>query len=284
MDIGISLPGLGPLATAEALAGVAGRAEALGFGSVWVSDHVAVPLDYSSRYPYSGSGRATFTPQAAWLDPVLALAVAATATSRVRLGTSVLILPLRPPLLVAKAVATLDHLSGGRMVLGVGAGWLREEFEALGVDFDGRGARTTRAIRILRACWGDDPVRLEGGPPFAMSPKPVQGARLPVVCGGHSDAALRRVATVGDGWQPIIDPDGFATRRLVLEGLMEAAGRSMDELWLSARPGRENPLTPALLERYAAAGAATVLAGPDYSRGSLDAALEDLDRIATLLP
>jgi probable F420-dependent oxidoreductase len=282
VDIGISLPSLGPMAGAEAVAAVAGRAEALGFASVWVSDHVAVPLDYSSRYPYSGSGRATFTPQAAWLDPFLALTVAATATSRVRLGTSVLILPLRPPLLVAKAVATLDRVSAGRVVLGVGAGWLREEFEALGVPFADRGVRTTESIRVLRACWDDDPVRLDGAPPFAMQPKPVQGARLPVVCGGHSDAALRRIAAVADGWQPIIGPDGFAERRAVLEGLMAEAGRSMTELELSARPGREHPLTGELLERYAAAGATAVLTTPDYSRGSLAAVFEDLERLAGL--
>ena len=283
VDIGVSLPSLGPLATTDALTAVASRAERLGFGSLWVSEHLALPMDYASRYPYSGSGRATFTPQAVWLDPFLALAVAATATSRVRLGTSVLILPLRPPLLVAKAAATLDQLSGGRLVLGVGSGWLREEFEILGVPFAERGRRTTEAIATMRACWGDDPVRVDGRPPFAMSPKPVQGARLPIVCGGHSEAALRRVAACADGWQPIIDPDGFAARRTVLEQLMSEAGRAMDEVWLSVRPGREHPLTPALLERYAAAGATAVMFSPDYSRGSLDAAIEDLDRVAPLL-
>jgi len=283
VDLGISLPSLGPLATIEAIGAVATRAESLGVGSVWVSEHIALPMDYASRYPYSGSGRATFSPQASWLDPFLALTVAATATTRVRLGTSVLILPLRPPLLVAKAAATLDQLSGGRMVLGVGSGWLREEFEVLGVAFEQRGRLTTEAIATMRACWGDDPVCLDGRPPFAMSPKPVQGARLPIVCGGHTDAALGRVAACADGWQPIIDPDGFAARRTVLERLISEAGRSMDELWLSVRPGRENPLTPALLERYAAAGATAVMVSPDYSRGPLEAALEDLERVATLL-
>lgn len=282
MDLGISLPSMGPLATAEAITAVAARAEQLGVDSVWVSEHIALPVEHDSRYPYSGSGRPTFTAQTAWLDPFVALTVAAAATSRVRLGTSVLILPLRPPLLVAKAAATIDRLSGGRLVLGVGSGWLREEFEVLGVPFAERGRLTTEAIATLRACWGDDPVQLDGRPPFAMSPKPVQGARLPIVCGGHTDAALRRIAACADGWQPIIDPDGFAARRAALERFMGDAGRPMGELRLAARPGRENPLSPALLERYAAAGATTVLTTPDYSQGSLDAALTDLERLAAL--
>ena len=281
MDIGVSLPSLGPLATAQALTAVATRAEALGFGSVWVSEHIALPMDYASRYPYSGSGRASFAPQASWLDPFLALTVAAAATSRVRLGTSVLILPLRPPLLVAKAAATLDQLSGGRLVLGVGSGWLREEFEVLGVPFELRGRLTDEAIATLRACWGDDPVRLDGRPPFAMSPKPVHGAALPIVCGGHTDAALRRIARYADGWQPIIDPDGFAARRDVLERFMRNAGRDPTTLWLGVRPGRDNPLGRELLRRYADAGATTVLAAPDYTAG-LDAALVDLERLAAL--
>jgi probable F420-dependent oxidoreductase len=286
MQLGLSLPTFGPLANPDSLRVLATHAEAAGFESLWVPDHVALPLTVDSRYPYSASGRPSFAADTDWLDPFLALGWLAAATSRVRLGTSVLVLPLRHPLLVAKAAATLDRLSGGRLILGVGAGWLQEEFTLLGQPFAERGARTTEAIRLMRACWGDNPVRFAGEhfrlAEFAMSPKPLQGAALPIHCGGHSTAALRRLAAVGDGWQPIIDPDGFAERRSVLERELHQAGRSLADVDLTVRPGREHPLTPDLLKRYSSVGVRMVVAG--LRGASLDEALREIDRLAALAP
>lgn len=285
MEYGVTLPGTGPLATAEALTAVATRAEALGFASLWITDHVAIPLASGSRYPYNEDGRYPWAPTIPYLDAFTALSWVAPVTRRVRLGTSILVLPMRPPLLVAKAVATLDHLTGGRMILAVGAGWLEEEFALLGQPFRHRGRRTIEAIRVLKACWSPDPVSFEGEfyrfAPFAMDPKPAQGLRLPVLGGGESDAALRRVVEVCDGWHPLGLTLGQVKERLLrLRELAARAGRAFADLLLTARPGLANPLTRELAVQYEALGVRLLVADVNYRQMTLREALAHIEGMA----
>jgi probable F420-dependent oxidoreductase len=264
---------------------VATHAEGAGFTSLWATDHVALPLQSASRYPYSADGALPWTPTIPYLDALTALSWVGAVTRRVRLGASILVLPMRPPLLVAKTVATLDYLSKGRMILGVGVGWLAEEFALLGQPFGDRGRRTVEAIRLLKACWSSDPVSFHGRfydlPPFAMAPKPVQGARLPVLGGGEGDAALRRVAEACDGWHPLgLTPDQVKDRLGRLTEIAARAGRSMADLFLTARTGRAITLTRDMAARYAEAGVRLVLADVDYRQTTLAAALANIDTLA----
>jgi probable F420-dependent oxidoreductase len=189
MDFGICLPQFGP-ATLDGVTRSARQAEDLGFADVWVSDHVGVPVGA----PH---------PPAFLLDALTTLSFAAAATQRIGLGTSVLVLPLRHPVPLAKQVATLDALSGERVRLGVGAGWLEGEFDACGVPFMGRGARMDESLDVLRACWGSSPASF-AGPTVQFEDlrmKPLPQRPIPVWVGGHTDRALRRAIERGDGWQ-----------------------------------------------------------------------------------
>ena len=184
---------------------VARAAEAAGFESLITIEHVVWPTRYASRYPYAPDGRLPGGPGTLLPDPLIWMAHVAAVTTTLRLITGVLVVPQRNPLVLAKQVATLDHLSGGRIALGIGVGWLREEFDALGVPFEGRGARTDESIAAMRALWaGDDAsfggklVRFEG---MSCNPKPVRGT-VPILVGGHSEAAARRAGRLGDGFFP----------------------------------------------------------------------------------
>ena len=288
MDYGITLPGAGPLATPAALMAVATLAESVGFTSVWVTDHIAIPEQTVSQYPYREDGRPPWPASIPYLDAFTALTWVGAVTRTVRLGTSVLVLPMRPPLIVAKTAATLDALTGGRVILGVGAGWLREEFDLLGQPFGTRGRRMKEAVRVLKACWSDDPVSFEGEyfrlPPFGMDPKPRQGARLPVLGGGESDAALRRVAEVCDGWHPLnLTPERVEEGLRRLRILVERAGRSFSDLMLTARPGLQVTLTPDLSTRYEAQGIRLLVADLNYRQLTLPEALAQVGRLAKAL-
>jgi probable F420-dependent oxidoreductase len=285
VEYGITLPGTGPLATPEALAAVATRAEAAGFTSLWATDHIALPLRATSRYPYSPDGRMPWDPTVPYLDALTVLGWVGAVTRRVRLGTSILVLPMRHPLAVAKTVATLDHLSGGRMILGVGAGWLAEEFALLGQPFRDRGRRTVEAVRLLKACWSDDPVNFHGGfydlPPFAMAPKPPQGARLPILGGGESEVALRRAAEACDGWHPLgLTPGQIKDRLGRLTEFLAHAGRSGGDFLLAARTGRAIALTRDLAAQYAETGVRLIVVDVDYRQTTLPAALAHIETLA----
>jgi probable F420-dependent oxidoreductase len=288
IEYGLMLPGAGPLATSEALMSVATLAESLGFGSLWVTDHIAIPARSTSAYPYSADHKPPWPSTIPYLDAFTVLGWVGAVTRRVRLGTSVIVLPMRPPLIVAKTVGTLDYLSGGRMILGVGAGWLKEEFDLLGQPFAHRGQRMKEAIGVLRACWASDPVGFDGDffrlPAFGMDPKPPQGARLPVLGGGESDVALRRVAEVCDGWHPLnLTPDQYGERLSALKRYVARAGRSMDDLLLTARPGRNAAWTPALVSQYVALGVRVLVADVDYRRQTLPEALASIAQLARIL-
>ena len=205
LTAGIHLPQAGPAASGDAMRRSAVLAEELGYADVWLSDHLAVPT--GAEYP----------PSAYIYEPVASMAWVAAFTERVRIGTTVLVLPMRNPLVVAKMLATIDQLSAGRVILGTAAGWLEAEFDALGVPFSERGPRTDEAIEILRRVWTDDHVTAEfpvHGARFAsMRVKPQPVAHLPVWIGGHAKVALDRARRVGDGWHgAFLSPEQTAWR------------------------------------------------------------------------
>lgn len=205
MTAGIHLPQAGPAASGEALRRSAVLAEQLGYADVWLSDHLAVPT--GAEYP----------PSAYIYEPLASMAWVAAFTERVRIGTTVLVLPMRNPLVVAKMLATIDQLSAGRVILGTAAGWLEAEFDALGVPFSERGPRTDEAIEILRRVWTDDHITAEfpvHGVKFAsMRAKPQPVAHLPIWIGGHAKVALDRASRVGDGWHgAFLSPEQTAWR------------------------------------------------------------------------
>ncbi len=200
MKIGVPLFLLRP----ESMASVARRAEELGFESVWLPEHLVFPAVISSRYPYTADGTPPINPATPLLDPLVMLAQVAALTSRIRLGTNIYLVPLRHPLQTARMAMTLDLISGGRLTLGVGAGWLREEFEAAGIDFESRGGRTRECVRAIRALWTEPEPQFHGRyfdfGPLRFEPKPVQKPHPPIVFGGETEAGLRRAAALGDGW------------------------------------------------------------------------------------
>ncbi|MFJ3276059.1 LLM class F420-dependent oxidoreductase [Streptomyces sp. NPDC086776] len=204
MRVGLHALGIGDGARPEVIRAVATAAEKHGFARLWCGEHVVLVDAPASRYPYSEDGRIAVPADADWLDPLLALTFAAAVTSRIELGSGVLLLPEHNPVLVAKQAATLDVLSAGRFSLGVGVGWSAEEFAALGVPFAERGRRTEEYLAAMRALWAEDPASFTGEftrfDAIRVNPKPLRGGRLPVVVGGNSDAALRRAATLADGW------------------------------------------------------------------------------------
>jgi len=208
LPIGCTIPTSGPVADPNAFGALAQAAEDLGFDSIWISDHVVVPERITSSYPYSPDGRFPVSPAQPYWDPIPTLSYIAGRTSRVRLGTHVLVLPYRHPLLTAKMITTLDNLSGGRVDFGIGVGWMREEFEALGQNtYDRRGAATDEQLRILKQVWTEGVSSFAGEfwsfPSLGALPRPVQQPHPPIWVGGHSKAARRRTARYADGWLPI---------------------------------------------------------------------------------
>jgi len=241
----LSLPSRGPTATRQNLRTLAQHAEALGMDSVWVSDHIIVPRRIDSFYPYDPAGRFPTAPEQTYLEPLTALTFLAGCTDRVQLGTSVLILPYRNALLTAKIVSTLDTLSNGRVILGVGVGWMEEEFVALGLDsYRHRGAVSDEYIQAFRELWSSDEPRFEGRhvrfADIGFAPKPVR--QPPIWIGGHTAPAIRRAARLGDGWHPIgLRPPASLTPQEMPEAVAQLhdeahkAGRNPQDITISFR-------------------------------------------------
>ncbi len=206
MKFGLFFANAGPFAVPETFETLVKTADEVGIESIWTVEHVVVPVGYESRYPYSQDGRMPGPENSPIPDPILPLAYAAALTKRLRLATGIVILPQRHPVYVAKEYATLDVLSGGRAIAGVGIGWLEEEFATVGVPFRERAARTEEAVRAIRSLWKDEPEAFEGDfyrwGPVQSNPKPVQKPGVPIVVGGHVEGAARRAARIGDGFFP----------------------------------------------------------------------------------
>ncbi|MBM4246385.1 MAG: LLM class flavin-dependent oxidoreductase, partial [Deltaproteobacteria bacterium] len=221
MRFGIAVPNYGPLATAENMVRLARRAEALGLDSIWVADHLVAPVGVQSIYPFDKSpdpkpGDMGVIEE--FYEPLTTLAFLAGTTSRIRLGVSVYVMPYRNPVVTAKTVATLDALSGGRAIFGVGVGWLREEFTALGQDARHRGRVTDEYLEVCRRLWRDEVAEFAGRhytlPAVRSGPKPVQRPWPPIWIGGNSEAAERRAIALGDGLHLIdLSPGEVAGRR-----------------------------------------------------------------------
>ncbi len=180
------------------------RVEEMGFESVWTGEHVMIPRDYASAYPFNTSGRIGVPPETHFIDPLIALSHVAAHTTTLRLGTGINLLPQSNPLLFAKQVASLDHLSKGRVLLGLGVGWLAEEFTAMGVPFAGRGRRFDDYLRAVKKVWSGVEVEHQSDylnwSGFKSYPLPHAPSGPPIIIGGHSEAALRRTVAMGDGW------------------------------------------------------------------------------------
>jgi probable F420-dependent oxidoreductase len=260
MKLGLFLPLAGdPAALPDVLAGAAIAAERAGFHSLWFAEHVALFDVHVSRYPYSPDGKFPLSGEAGLLEPFAAIAFAAAVTSRIRLGTGVCLVTQRPPLYTAKQVADVDVLSRGRFDFGVGIGWLREEFQALGVPFDDRARRCREYLAAMRRLW-TEPVTQHGPLPLRMFPKPVQRPHPPIVFGGESDAALRRVADLGQGWYGFaLLPDEAAARIAVLAELLARRGRPRRSVEISVCPYFKPARDAAALGAYAAAGVDQVI-------------------------
>ncbi len=243
MKIGMQPANSGDQATPELLAEFAETADRLGFDLLQVTDHVVLPVEYSSPYPYDATGRMRVNSDAEYFEPLSLLGFLAGRTTRIRLGTSVLIAPYRNPVVTAKFLACLDVLTGGRLVAGLGVGWMAEEFAAVNAPpFEERGAVTDETIEVFRRIWRDQPASFSGRffnfAPVGAMPKPVQAGGIPILIGGHSRPAIRRAARLGDGWQPFKrTPDELASEIAYLNEHMERAGRDRAGFTVSLRLG-----------------------------------------------
>ena len=249
----------------EAIVAEAQHAERLGFESAWIAEHLIMPVKQDSVYPYSADGRFLVPPDSPFHDPLIVLAYVAAATHRIRLATGIFVVPLRNPFATAKAIASLDQLSQGRVTFGVGIGWLREEFEAVGMTFENRALRTREYLELMIKLWSEADPEYQGktvatrGMKFA--PKTVQQPHPPIVFGGTSEPALRRTVRLGDGWYGIAHSlDQARTQISHLREYARAAGRARPiEITLSLRTGK--PLTAGDVRRMAELGVDRTLVG-----------------------
>jgi probable F420-dependent oxidoreductase len=263
MQFDLWMPTASPMVTFELLDAVAAEAEQREISTLWVGEHVVLFSEYASSYPYAADGKIPAPSGSGLLEPLITLSYLAARTRTVRLGTAMLLLPQRNPVYVAKEVSSLDWLSGGRVDLGVGVGWLKEEFDALNVPWEKRGVRTDEYLEILKTLWCDDLSSYSGTTyellPCEMFPKPVQQPP-PVHIGGETTAALRRVARYGQGWHTFNrSPEQLAEGLAQLDVELEKVGRSRSELRITVCP-YFNALTPDDVSAYAEAGADAVAA------------------------
>jgi probable F420-dependent oxidoreductase len=232
MKIGLKLPTSGSMATPAFIAEIAEQADRLGYNSLQVSDHVVVPASIGPRYPYSATGVPRWQPDTDYYEPIGLLGYLAGRTRSVRLGTSVLVLPYRHPVVTAKQLASIDALSGGRIFVGIGAGWMEEEFKILGSPpYEERGAITDEYIKVFRVLWREDLPEFKGKyvnfPALGARPRPVQAGGIPIVVGGNTRPAIRRAARLGDGWMPLgLAPDELISGLQYLRAQMHEAARS----------------------------------------------------------
>ena len=236
MKFGLMFANVGPFGQPEGLTHLAQTAESVGVESLWTVEHVVVPLGYESAYPYSKDGKMPGTEDNPIPDPYVWLAYAAAVTKTIKLATGIVILPQHHPFYIAKEAATLDVLSGGRHIMGIGVGWLEEEFKALRVPFEKRAAITDESIGAIRDLWSKGPSTHSGDyyewPAVESNPKPVSGS-VPIVIGGHSKAAARRAARLGDGFFPA-RTDTLETCIAEIRSECDLIGRNPEEIEVTA--------------------------------------------------
>jgi probable F420-dependent oxidoreductase len=290
MDIGCHLPMHGPLATRDALLTFCREAEARDVASLWVSDHVVFPRTETGEHP---GGPFPFPPEMAYLEAVTVLAAAATVTERARLGASVFILGHRHPVVMAKMLSTVDVLSNGRLICGVGVGWWEEELTLLGVPYRQRGAQADEIIKVFKALWTQEHPSFSGRfytiPDVGFAPKPIQKPYPPIWVGGDSPGAFKRTATLADGWNATAKSPKEAKIALdQLRAAADAAGRPFDTIELSVRlnwKGEQLPIRRSVHEvidrlgAYKALGFTHVLI--DFRRDTIDEMLDDLDVVTS---
>ncbi|MDH4145456.1 MAG: LLM class F420-dependent oxidoreductase [Acidimicrobiia bacterium] len=248
MKVGLFAAFVTPDCSPEVVTAAAIEAEDRGYDSFWVGEHLAFFDSYTPAYPGSEDGRIPIAADQGMPDPLLLLSWAAAVTKRVRLATGICLLPQRSLPYTAKEVATLDWLSGGRVDFGVGVGWQREEFDAAGVPWERRGARTDEYLDALVELWTKDPSSFDGDfvrfAPARMHPKPARSPYPRLVIGGHAEATLARTARIGDGWFGwYLDPESTAAKVARLAELVEAAGRTTSEIEVTVQthPARFGP-------------------------------------------
>ena len=285
MKFGLRLPGAGPYAGPEAITAFAQKAEELGFHSLFMTDHIALPVDIKTKYPYRADGKFFWPPETPYLDIFMVLAWAAAATERIEVGTSVLIASWHHPVNTAKAFASLDHLNGGRTLVGIGTGWMKEQFDILDANFEQRGGRTTEFISLLKHLWTEDLIDFHGKyydySGFKFYPKPTRQPSIPIWCGGKSDAVMRRVAKVADGWHPLyITPQELSEMLVQLDVYLAEQGRTRDEITLSCRPVDQSALDEAAIKEYEDLGVELLVADTSFEHDSLDSVLRELDELA----
>jgi probable F420-dependent oxidoreductase len=258
MDVGLLV-----IATTKTgdLPEIARATERAGFESIWIPEHPIIPIGFASRPVLPGPlpehyGR--------WLDPFIALTVAGCATTRLRLATGICLLPEREPIVTAKVVASLDRCSGGRVILGAGAGWLREETEVMGTRFGARWKRLRETIEAMRVLWSDAEAQYEGElvrfPKVRCEPKPVQSGGPPILLGGHGEKVFNRLVRTFDGWCPIVEgPDSFTAETKVLKEMLAAAGRVPAAFQFSPYVDPDSDLSQAAIDAYRRAGASRLV-------------------------
>ncbi|HXJ90364.1 MAG TPA: LLM class F420-dependent oxidoreductase [Candidatus Binatia bacterium] len=292
MKLGFALPNIGPVATPEAIAKVAQRAEALGYHSLWTVERLLYPVKLQSPYPATSDGSLP-EPYKHALDPLDALTFAAASTSKITLGTSVLDIPYYNPVMLARRLSTIDVLSKGRLRVGLGLGWSKDEMDATGSDMKKRGAMADEFLQVLKAIWTTNPVEFQGTfyrvPKSYINPKPVQKPHPPIYLAAFAPAALKRLATVADGWNPVLIPAaGMAQMFEQVKQMAKDAGRDPSTLSLIVRAileiadkplGKDRMIFSGSLEQIAedtkacaAIGAHEVFFDPAFSAGgqSLD--------------
>lgn len=302
MELGIILPNSGPFADPGAVLAVAEAAEAMDYSALWTADHLVLPIESATTYPYLRGAKIRLEPTHPFLEPLIALAGVATRTRRIGLGISVYLAALRHPIVVAKQVASLDQLSGGRVILGVGAGWIPEEYETLGIPFAERGRVLDDHIAAMRTLWRDEQPRHAGAyyrfDNLGFEPKPVR-CDVPIWVGGNSVAARRRAARQGDGWHVIDLPMGeLEAGMAALARECRAQGRPPEAVSTSIRAqialteahvaeaDRLVPLTGPVeeiladLRRYRALGVAHVALWPAGRFDRADSYITAMERLA----
>jgi probable F420-dependent oxidoreductase len=292
LKLGMLLPFGSGLVSSPLLRAFADVLESEGVESVWAVEHVVVAASYEPNYPYSADGRMPSAPGAVPMpDPLEVLAHLAATTERLMLGTCVVVAPLHSPAVLAKRAATLDLLSEGRFLLGLGIGWQREEYAAVGVPFERRGERLEECVGAMRALWTDDPATYEGRTvsfrDVHLTLRPRAG-RVPIILGGNSEPAIRRAGRLADGWFPYtIGPDELARGADVLRESAEAAGRSAGDVEITVWPGSADPrreLDATWMRRYLEAGATRIITRPQVTKpADLQRLSEQIRRFRSVL-